>query len=152
MSDEVWDSNGFSNPDFDSAQGAITAIRTTMQVMTYLNFDDPNDPNPGPNENCATVVNNVVAAYGRYQERVLAVTSVQINPREMYQEYILGVIVPNIEHSVETWVLRRIAQLQDIWQPLIGQNPYASGINDMLTELRNEMEDFVLNTGLMDFE
>ncbi|KAJ5487608.1 hypothetical protein N7530_001908 [Penicillium desertorum] len=138
MSDTLWTSNGFNIPDVEHTERAITSIRTVIQVTSYMNDDQINN-------NWATVVNTVLETYGRYQERVLAVDGVQIHAREMYQEFIREVVVPDIESS-ENWVQRRISQLREIWNPLRGQDPDATGVLDTLNELVELVEGLLLQT------
>ncbi|KAL4812489.1 bacteriodes thetaiotaomicron symbiotic chitinase [Aspergillus spinulosporus] len=137
MSDDTWNSNGFDLADVDRTTGAITAIRTTMQVMSYLN-------DARVNANWATVVNTVVAIYDDYQNRVQRVDNVSIYPRQMYQEYVLRVVIPDIE-NMEIWVTRRINQLRALWQPLVGQNSWAQLILDQLETMQDEMDSMVLD-------
>jgi chitinase len=143
MGDDLWDSNGFHHQNSELAGAAIATIRTAIQVISYLNDDEVNRA-------WSTVINTVVAAYGRYQERVLAVTGVQINPREMYQEYMNEVVIRNLENSIESWVNRRIGQLRRVWEPLRGIDPDAEGILQDLRRLERTMRDEFIDTSRMD--
>ncbi|KAL4993981.1 hypothetical protein BDV10DRAFT_189441 [Aspergillus recurvatus] len=137
MSDDTWNSNGFDLADVDRTTGAITTIRTTMQVMSYLN-------DARVTANWATVVNTAVAIYDDYQNRVQRVDNVSIFPRQMYQEYILRVVIPDIE-NMEIWVTRRINQLRALWQPLVGQNSWAQLILDELEGMQEDMDTLILD-------
>lgn len=139
MSDTTWNGNGFNIADAQHTQDAITAIRTAIQVTSYLN-------DAQVNSNWATVVQDVTTYYRHYQERVLAVDGAQINPAEMYQEFVREVVIQDIENSAD-WIRRRIGQLQRIWQPLVGQDPEAQGVLDTLQELDDTVETLLLNWG-----
>lgn len=138
MSDTTWNGNGFNIADHTLTEQALTAIRTTIQVTSYLNEDQIN-------RNWATVVNNVIDIYGRYQERVLAVDGTEIHPREMYQEYIAYVVVPDIENA-ENWIQRRLGQLQELWEPLQGQNGWADPILKEIRALNGLVNNLLLDT------
>ncbi|KAA8652731.1 uncharacterized protein ATNIH1004_001636 [Aspergillus tanneri] len=142
MSDELWNSNGFNIADVQHVEGAINTIRTAIQVTSYLNDDQVN-------ENWSTVVNDVMEIYGHYQDRVLAVDGVQLHAREMYQEFVREVVVVDIENS-EYWILRRLNQVRNLWQPLVGQDPNAQGVIDTLKELSDLMDTLLVDTTKMD--
>lgn len=143
MGNDLWTSNGFDIADSDHAEQAISTIRTAIQILSYLNDDDVNN-------NWATVINNVVEIYRRYQERVLAVDGVQLHAAEMYQEYVREVVLLNLENNIESWVARRIRQLRNVWYPLLNQDPWAEGIIATLDNLREVMESILLDTTRMD--
>ncbi|KAH8692089.1 hypothetical protein BGW36DRAFT_386932 [Talaromyces proteolyticus] len=62
--------------------------------------------------------------YRQYQERVLAIDGTQIQPAEMYQEFVHEMAIQDFENSAH-WIERRIGQLQNIWGPFVGQDPEA---------------------------
>lgn len=110
MATSTWTESGFDEATTDGAQGALSLIRNTISVISYLN-------DPEVNTNWATVVNGLIAIYGRYQERVLAVDNVQIFPREMYQEYMRQVLFDQIE-VVVGYIQSRLLRLEETWRPL----------------------------------
>jgi chitinase len=142
MSDTLWTENGFDLADVGRTTAAITAIRTTMQVISYLN-------EARVNGNWATVVNTVVAIYDDYLNRVQRIDNVSIHPREMYQEYMTRVVIPDIE-NMDLWVERRIGQLRRLWEPLQGQNTWAQGIIAQLDGLESDMDELLVDPSSMD--
>jgi chitinase len=141
MSDDLWNENGFDLPDVGRTDAAMTVIRTTMQVISYLN-------DARVNAIWVSIVNTIIAIYDDYQNRVQRIDNVSIYPRQMYQEFISRVVVPDIENS-DIWVRRRIQQLRALWQPLEGRDRRAREILDQLDELEDLVEELVLDvTGM----
>lgn len=139
MADDLWNSNGFDLPDANRAAAAISTIRTAVQVTSYLNDDVIN-------RNWAHILNDIVRAYRRYQERVQAVDGVNIHPAEMYQEFMLLVVTQNIGRSTD-WMERRINQLRTLWQDQVGSHPEAQSIIYQLKALAETVEGLLLNIG-----
>lgn len=120
MASSTWTESGFDEATTDGAQGALSLIRNTISVISYLN-------DPTVNTNWATVVNDLIAIYGRYQERVFAVDNVRIYPREMYQEYVREVLLNQLEFVVG-YIHNRLTRLQQTWQPLVGTSAGAESV------------------------
>lgn len=137
MSDSLWEENGFNEPDAGRADGAITFLRSTIQVLRYLNEDTVNG-------NWANVVNSVRDELQHYQDRVLAVDGVQLHLAEQRTEYVRRVIVRNIE-SVDNWLGRRINLMREVWQRARGNNPAAQSILATLNRVANEVEELFVD-------
>lgn len=135
MSDSLWNENGFNLEDPQRSNAAISYIRATMQVVVYLNDAVVND-------NWAHIIQDVVDAYRRYAERVQAVDGVTIHPAEMYQEYVLNVVIHNLEDT-DRWMLRRIEQLRSVWRN--SNHPEAQGVLDQLQETEDQVEELLID-------
>ncbi|KAK4241773.1 hypothetical protein C8A03DRAFT_30078 [Achaetomium macrosporum] len=112
VADDTWAENQWDDTSDDRgparAEEAMSAIRTTLGVFSYVNARSIHD-------HMTAIVNGRRAMFQRFDEAVNRVSGQTIHTSRLHIEFWLNVMVPRIE-SVDNWVNSRLNGLQQVWQ------------------------------------
>ena len=102
-------------------------------VFSYLNYQTIN-------EHLGDSTTDMLHELETFSDRYNAVHNTNIDLGTLHRDYLRAVLVPRLE-GVRAWLLRRLTQLDTLWQNQNRQTPGNGYIQDVLKVLEEHLSD-----------
>ena len=109
------------------------ALPQVQSVFSYLNYQTIN-------EHLGDSTTDMLHELETFSDRYNAVHNTNIDLGTLHRDYLRTVLVPRLE-GVRAWLLRRLTQLDTLWQNQNRQTPGNGHIEDVLNLLEEHLSD-----------